>query len=245
MSVFPQNVATQARLRYEESIAGVADFEFSMGANTSRIYFEDPKLLLFTLSRYKFVAKMLAGRSRALEVGCQEAFGSQLVAKAVDHLHCVDFYKPHIDSCLRRFANTQVNMSFEHGDVLSGVGEGQFDAVFALDVLEHISKTDEGTFMASVCRSLRRGGILVLGMPSLESQTYASERSRAGHVNCKSGDELKKFVERYFSTVLMFSMNDEVVHTGFFPMAHYLLVIGVSKTGDTDYDRQLLQTQTW
>ena len=42
-------------------------------------------------------------------------------------------------------------------------------------------------------------------------------------MNCKSGEALKRTLERYFHTVFVFSMNDEVVHTGFYPMAHYLL----------------------
>ena len=120
-------------------------------------------------------------------------------------------------------------MSFMHADILQGVDQGQFDAVFALDVLEHISKQDEDAFMSSVCRSLSPSGLVILGMPSLESQAYASERSRLGHVNCKSGSEFNRFLEKFFSNVLMFSMNDEVVHTGFFPMAHYLFGIGIVK----------------
>jgi hypothetical protein len=69
-------------------------------------------------------------------------------------------------------------------------------------------------------------GIAIFGMPSLESQSYASPQSKAGHVNCKSGDALRAVLERYFHTVFVFSMNDEVVHTGFYPMAHYLLAVG-------------------
>jgi len=62
-------------------------------------------------------------------------------------------------------------------------------------------------------------------MPSLESQRYASPQSKAGHVNCKSGPDLKKTMEEYFHSVFLFSMNDEVVHTGFYPMAQYLLAL--------------------
>lgn len=35
--------------------------------------------------------------------------------------------------------------------------------------------------------------------------------------------DFKNTMQRYFHNVFMFSMNDEVVHTGFHPMAHYLL----------------------
>jgi hypothetical protein len=58
------------------------------------------------------------------------------------------------------------------------------------------------------------------------AQAYASPQSVAGHVNCKSGNVFKETMEKYFENVLLFSMNDEVVHTGFTPMAHYLFAIG-------------------
>jgi hypothetical protein len=70
---------------------------------------------------------------------------------------------------------------------------------------------------------------MVLGMPSLESQAYASPQSKAGHVNCKSGKDFKGLMQRYFDQVFLFSMNDEVVHTGFYPMAHYLIALCCGK----------------
>jgi hypothetical protein len=62
-------------------------------------------------------------------------------------------------------------------------------------------------------------------MPSAESQSYAAPQSKLGHVNCKSGKDFKSLMERYFHNVFLFSMNDEVVHTGFYPMAHYLFAM--------------------
>jgi len=32
-------------------------------------------------------------------------------------------------------------------------------------------------------------------------------------------------MDRHFYNVFLFSMNDEVVHTGFYPMSHYLLAM--------------------
>ena len=87
----------------------------------------------------------------------------------------------------------------------------------------YIQEKDEDRFLRNAIASLTPEGVAIFGMPSLESQTYASPQSKAGHVNCKSGEELKRTLERYFNTVFVFSMNDEVVHTGFYPMAHYLL----------------------
>jgi len=97
--------------------------------------------------------------------------------------------------------------------------------VYCLDLLEHIPRRREQTFLANLRQSIRSSGACVVGTPSLESQTHASPQSKAGHVNCKSGPDLARLLRGHFSNVFLFSMNDEVVHTGFAPMAHYLLAV--------------------
>jgi hypothetical protein len=80
-----------------------------------------------------------------------------------------------------------------------------------------------------VLASLEDKGVAIFGMPSLESQAYASEQSRVGHVNCKSGQDLKDSMLEFFDNVFMFSMNDEVVHTGIHKLAHYLIALCCGK----------------
>ena len=114
-------------------------------------------------------------------------------------------------------------------DMLQGPVPGKFDAVYSLDVLEHIDPANEDLFMSNMLESLNAGGVAIVGMPSLESQAHASPQSKEGHVNCKTGKGLKQFLEKYFNNVFVFSMNDEVIHTGFYPMAHYLMAICCDK----------------
>ena len=201
-----------------------------LGANTSTIYQNDPKLLLFTLSRYKFVSKMFAGFENVLEVGCQEGFGAQIICKEVKAYLGVDFYLPHINSAKER--NTAPNAKYETYDMLNGPIERGFDGVFALDVLEHIVPEKEDLFLQNICGSLTPHGSVILGMPSFESQKYASKASKAGHVNCKNGENFKNLLKHYFHNCFLFSMNDEVLHTGFSPMSHYLFVLASNKKCD-------------
>jgi 2-polyprenyl-3-methyl-5-hydroxy-6-metoxy-1,4-benzoquinol methylase len=106
----------------------------------------------------------------------------------------------------------------------------RFDGIYALDVIEHISPANEERFLDNISKSLIDvGGIVIIGTPSLESQMYASPISRAGHVNCYSGVELRRRMSKWFHVVLMFSMNDEVVHTGFDKMANYLFAVCCEK----------------
>ncbi|MEW5864870.1 MAG: class I SAM-dependent methyltransferase [Pseudomonadota bacterium] len=193
---------------------------FGLMANES--WNRDPRRTLFTLARYKFVAKMFSGRKRVLEVGCGDAFGTRLVQQEVGRVTAVDFDPIFIEDARSRLDPLWPMDIFVH-DMLSGPVPGRFDGAYCLDVLEHIKPAREQLFMKNFIASLAPDAAAIIGIPSLESQAYASPQSKAGHVNCKSGADFKKFLEGYFRNVFVFSMNDEVVHTGFFPMAHYLL----------------------
>jgi 2-polyprenyl-3-methyl-5-hydroxy-6-metoxy-1,4-benzoquinol methylase len=195
-----------------------------LGLMVNESWNQDPKRTLFTLSRYKFVAKMFGGREQVLEIGCADAFGTRLVQQEVRHVTAVDFDPVFIADVKARLDPAWPMNCFVH-DMLSGPVPGRFNGIYSLDVLEHIEPADEEVFMNNLIGSLAPGGAVIIGIPSLESQAYASPQSKTGHVNCKSGKAFKTFLGGWFDNVFVFSMNDEVVHTGFNPMAHYLLAL--------------------
>tara|TARA_A100001011_G_scaffold271627_2_gene280848 strand:- start:133 stop:801 length:669 start_codon:yes stop_codon:yes gene_type:complete len=199
-----------------------------LGIMNSKVWSDDPKRLVFTLSRYKFVSKILQGKSKVLEIGCGDGFCSKVVKETVEELTISDYDPLFIEKFNKDLNRDGLTKTLTHDFLLEPLKE-KYDAIYTLDVLEHISKESEDTFLRNACSSLKRNGILIVGMPSIESQEFASPASKAGHINCKSGDELRKTMLEYFENVLIFSMNDEVVHTGFLKMAHYLIAIGISQ----------------
>jgi 2-polyprenyl-3-methyl-5-hydroxy-6-metoxy-1,4-benzoquinol methylase len=209
--------------QYQECLdaADTRGFE-RLGLRSSQSWHDDPRHLLFRLSRYKFVAKMLAGSEHVLEIGCGDAFGTRLVQQEVKALSATDFDEVFLEDVKARMVERWKFPVFAH-DLLAGPIPGRYDGVFLLDVLEHISAENEHTFLRNAFAPLTRYGVGIVGMPSLESQAHASPTSRAGHVNCKTMPDLKKTLRQHFHNVFMFSMNDEVVHTGYHPMAHYLI----------------------
>jgi 2-polyprenyl-3-methyl-5-hydroxy-6-metoxy-1,4-benzoquinol methylase len=200
----------------------------TFGLMTNQAWDDDPKRLAFTFSRYKFVAKMMSGKQRVLEIGCADAFATRIVQQEVKELTAIDFDPIFIEDVKMRM-NPKWPMSCFVHDMLKGPPPGKYQGIYALDVLEHIRPEDESTFLRNMVSSLEPHGIAMLGMPSLESQSYASPISRAGHVNCKTMPELKSCLELYFYNVFVFSMNDEVVHTGYHKMAQYLLALCCGK----------------
>jgi 2-polyprenyl-3-methyl-5-hydroxy-6-metoxy-1,4-benzoquinol methylase len=185
---------------------------------------DDPKRVLFSMSRYKFVAKMLAGRANVLEVGCGDAFNAPIIMQSVGALTVTDFDPVFIEDALAR-RRAPYLYEAKVLDVINQEIEGVYDGIYSLDVLEHISADDEHTVLRKIAGALEPTGVAIIGMPSLESQVYASPASKEGHINCKSAPDFKALMETYFHTVFMFSMNDEVVHTGYHKMAHYLLAL--------------------
>jgi len=199
-----------------------------LGIEKNANWYNDPKRFLFVLSRYKFVAKMLSGRKSVLEVGCGDGFPIPIILQEVDNIHAIDIDPVFIDDIKSRI-NDKWQFTCQVHDILSSPLDEKYDAAYSLDVLEHINKKDEDAFIRNIINSLDNNGILIIGMPSLESQSYASPLSKIGHVNCKTGRELKCFLLKYFHNVFIFSMNDEVIHTGYLPMSQYLFALCTSK----------------
>lgn len=206
----------------------------SLGPVASRLWRTNPRQLLIQLARYKFCAKMLAGKSSVLEVGCGDGFGSALVLQTVQSLHIVDFDPLLVEDAKRLYVE-KTGISFEVQDYTQGYVNTQFDAAFSVDTIEHIPQESEKAFIANISKSLKPPGVCIIGTPNLSASQHGSARSRQAHINLKDDATLRELLGRHFHEVFIFSMNDEVVHTGYFPMAHYLfgLAVGLREPGES------------
>jgi hypothetical protein len=69
-----------------------------------------------------------------------------------------------------------------------------------------------------------------------KSLTLAGENCIARTATPAPQSNFRRLMQKYFHNVFMFSVNDEVVHTGYHKMAHYLFAIGCSRrqSGSSD-----------
>jgi len=196
----------------------------SLGPWTTYSLMTDPKHMVFVLSRYKFVAKMLDGKASAMEVGCGDGFGAPIIAQAVKQLHCFDWEQRHIDANPKRLKHLK-NVSWQQADFVKSPPKLKVDAAYSVDVIEHLEPSQETAFMEGILRCLTPNGVLITGTPNITAEQYATEHSKVQHINLKSMKTLKELHERYFHHVFMFGMNDEVLHTGYAPMCHYIWAV--------------------
>ena len=206
--------------------------ETRLGVLKNWEWHDDPRRLAISLARYKFVAKMFKGRESVLEVGCGDGFCAPIVRQEVKKLTITDVDPVYIDDIKTRTKPAEHNkwpIDAVVVDIRIADLPGHHDGIYSLDVFEHIPASDEDTAMRRIIKALAPHGAVIIGMPSLESQQHASPQSKAGHVNCKTEEQLRSFMQRHFDNVFIFAMNDEVVHTGFAPMAHYLFAVCCQK----------------
>jgi SAM-dependent methyltransferase len=185
-----------------------------------------PRRALYCASYYKFAARLIGRDCRVLDVGCSEGLGTWLLASECGSARGIDPDEAAVRVARENWRDPRIE--FECGDFLDAP-PGEYGAVVNFDVIEHIFPRHADDFLARIGDNLVDNGMAVVGTPSLEGQAYASEVSKAGHVNVYSGERLEAAMRRHFRHVFMFAANDEVVHTGFLPMAHYLIAVGCIK----------------
>src|SRR5271166_3574074 len=140
----------EGEAQYEELVANMRQLgPEKLGLMTGWGWYDDPKRLVFTLSRYKFVAKMLEGSQHVLEVGCGDAFGTRIVAQSVGEVTAVDF-DPELLESAQQSARPKYPIALKRHDIMKGPVAGSYSAVYCMDVLEHIQLSEEDTFVTNL-----------------------------------------------------------------------------------------------
>lgn len=219
------------KLSQKEAFEIASSYQFdteclSLGPWTSYSLLNDPKHMCFVLARYKFCAKMLHGKKDILELGCGDGFGIPIVAQDARYVLGIDVDDRLIYGNRERLKKIK-NLEFKKMSICDEVPKKKFDGVYSVDVIEHLDRPLEKRFMKNSVQCLNKDGVYIIGTPNITANEHATERSRIQHINLKGHKELRALLGKYFVNVFIFSMNDEVVHTGYYPMAHYLWGVGV------------------
>lgn len=197
-----------------------------LGKYASYWFHKTPRRILHSLSYYKFAAKLIGKEKRVLDIGCNEGLGTWLISKECGFAKGLDFDLAAIEVAQKNYSGPGIEFCCD--DILK-VAPTPWDAVINFDVIEHILPENAEGFLEAIAANLTDEGLAIIGTPSLISQQFASEISKKGHVNIYSPERLETEMRKQFSFVFLFAANDEVVHTGYLPLAHYLIAVGCKK----------------
>lgn len=207
-------------------VAEIADQTSSLPTGLQELFEDNPLMAAIKLARFKFPARLLSPEDSVLDLGCGVGQGAYFYAcHTRGEVVGIDLYA---DVEYARQTFRRDNLRFVQGDLLDPPREilgSRFDAVVSVDVIEHFSEADGRTLIERYAGLLRPGGTMILGSPNVLSSPYRSPQSRSVHVHEYEPEELRALCAPYFGRTFLFSMNDEVVHTGFSKMAWFFWVV--------------------
>jgi len=162
----------------------------------------DDAELSFHWHRYQAVAANLVGAT-VLEVGAGDGYGSQLLAQAARRVVAVDVDPATVREAASRYVAP--NLEFRLASAVRlPFGDGQFDAVVALEVLEHLTFAEQEQMLGECRRVLAAGtGILVLSTPDRE-RTAQFDQQNPYHPGERTADELRELLGRWFPVVRLY-----------------------------------------
>lgn len=188
-------------------------------------FMKSPMMFGIKLARYKFSAKMLSCQDIVLDLGCGNGYGAFFFSHFAKRVFGVDIA---IDAKKLSAKWARENIEFLNGDINDlppAVLSQAFDSIVSLDVIEHLPK-ENGVAMVRQSRDiLNERGLLILGAPSTHSRKYRSQQSKDQHLYEYDPEELREICEKFFPRTLLFTMNDEMVHTGFSKLAWYFFIL--------------------
>lgn len=178
----------------------------------SHMIVENPLMLMIKLARYKFYSKMMNEKDVVLDLGCGQGISTNFYSKFCKYVYGVDLLSEFIEP-------KNINIKFIKKNI-QNVKKSDFRKKITFislnDVIEHFSKK-KGEKILKICKSIlsKKGDVLMIGTPSKYSAKYRSSQSKKQHIYEYKPEELKNICEKHFDRVFQFSMNDEVINTGF------------------------------
>jgi 2-polyprenyl-3-methyl-5-hydroxy-6-metoxy-1,4-benzoquinol methylase len=190
----------------------------------TELFVDNTLQLLVKLARYKFVVRQLKKTDHVLEVGSGNGLGTAFLAQNASQATGIEIEPYYYDAAVK--INRRKNIEFLLQSIFDHDLSRKYDAVVSFDVIEHLKEEDGALLVERMAQHCKPNGMVVIGTPSIYSYPYQSAYSRASHIKCYDQQELVALFDKYFRRTLAFSMNDEMVHTGFSKLAWYYFVLG-------------------
>lgn len=205
---------------------GKAKSVLSLGRNCAYWMRHSPRRMLRSMAYYKFAARMIGTCKTVLDIGCGEGLGTWLLAMECGNALGIDLDDQSIAIAKANWNSPKV--SFECRNLFQCTAFG-YDGVVSFDALEHLPRDISSSYLKSVADHLVPEGVAIVGTANITGQQYALDITKMGCVNLYSSERLEMELRAYFKHVFIFAASDEVVHTGFLPMAQYLIALACFK----------------
>jgi SAM-dependent methyltransferase len=157
---------------------------------------EEYCLSLVHLKAYETAAELARGK-RVLDLGCNNGYGTEIVARHAARITGVDVSPRSIEAARARCPSLEFHLV--DGKALP-FPDASFDAVVSFQVIEHID--DPRPYLAEIRRVLAPGGFVMFTTPNREIRLDPGMKPwNEFHVREYSGPELSELLRSFFAEV--------------------------------------------
>lgn len=173
-----------------------------------RVYPDGSFMFQCHLFGYLDLAARLPGAARVLDLACGEGYGAAVLAARGHTVIGVDLEAPVLIAAASRYRAAR----FSAGDALRlPFADASFDAIGALQVIEHVTDAQTDPLLVEAARVLKPGGLLYVTTPNIDKlPATASKEFNPHHFRDFNPAMLEEVLARRFRDVELFGqMLDE------------------------------------
>jgi SAM-dependent methyltransferase len=156
---------------------------------------EELEIHLRHLSAYELASRLVRGK-RVLDFGCNNGYGTALLAPTAHHIVGIDVSPSALMSARKQFRGQALNLVRIDGQKLPFV-DCSFDVVLSFQVLEHIP--DYPPYLSEIRRVLSPEGIFILTTPNARQRLEPGQSPwNQFHVHEFVAEELRELLSQWF-----------------------------------------------
>ena len=195
-----------------------------------KLLLSNPLMGTIKLSRYKFVSKMLDKNDVIIDVGCGGGYSTLYYSKFCKSVIGID-----IDKRRRKewneFKDSKIKFFLQDATKLQNMNF-EANCIVNVDFIEHIEKKKGVEFIKNCKIYLEnqineKNKMFIIGTPSFYSRRYRAKHNLKHHKYEYKPEELNEICKKFFPRTFLFTMNDEIVHTGFNKLGWFFFVVCV------------------
>jgi SAM-dependent methyltransferase len=163
----------------------------------------DAQVVYEHLHRYLWAAPLIAGRS-VLDLASGEGFGAATLAGSASSVVGVDIDERTVEHSRLNYVSDNLRFTVADGHDLSAFEEGEFGAVVAFEMIEHLS--DQARVLDEIQRVLEPQGVLIVSTPDKDAYAEVAPNNPF-HVRELDRAEFTELLQTRFENVAIFGQH--------------------------------------
>ena len=167
--------------------------------------------LIYHLTRYKFVARILSKKDIVIEIGCGHGYGTYFLSKYCQKIVGIDIDSDIINQCKKEYGSK--NLDFKCLNILDTdiTKFPKYDVVVCFEVIEHMNRKEAYKLMEKLKDLKKDDGIIFLSTPRRIEDKFKTENRRKFHMHEYTYEELNEDLSKIFSRFIILGQLDEII----------------------------------